>query len=176
MGIKWKEIPGYSRYMVSEYGHVWGRRSGKILKPGRGGLFYEYIQYYLERDDGVRKQEKAHRLVATCFIGDGSGLEVDHIDNNKINNHYSNLRWVTHRENILKSYRDGRKVRAGIPFVFTDEIRAKMAGAKKKAVRANGVYYNSIEEMIRALGIYRKAFNRAMLSGGEYKGYKFAYI
>ena len=60
--------------------------------------------------------------------------------------------------------------------MFTDEIRAKMAGAKKKAVRANGVYYNSIEEMIRALGIYRKAFNRAMLSGGEYKGYKFAYI
>ena len=89
MGIKWKEIPGYSRYMVSEYGHIWGRRSGKILKPSRGGLFYEYIQYYLERDDGVRKQEKAHRLVATCFIGDGSGLEVDHIDNNKINNHYS---------------------------------------------------------------------------------------
>lgn len=49
-----------------------------------------------------------HRIVAKAFCKGWSEEknEVDHIDQNKINNDYRNLRWVTHAENMLNTNRD----------------------------------------------------------------------
>ena len=45
-----------------------------------------------------------HRLIAQAFIPNPDNLpEVDHIDNNRENNAVSNLRWVTHEENMRKA-------------------------------------------------------------------------
>lgn len=53
------------------------------------------------------KQHRAHRLVATAFIPNPSNLPlVDHIDNNSVNNHVSNLRWVTNQENVQYYFAD----------------------------------------------------------------------
>lgn len=42
-----------------------------------------------------------HKLVAECWLGDKpEGMQVDHIDRNSRNNHYTNLRYVTHSEQM----------------------------------------------------------------------------
>ena len=54
-------------------------------------------------------------MVARAFIenykseGRGKGKSVNHKDGNKLNNHYSNLEWCTHTENMLHSSKQGRQ-------------------------------------------------------------------
>tara|TARA_R110001599_G_scaffold15689_1_gene65255 strand:+ start:788 stop:1048 length:261 start_codon:yes stop_codon:yes gene_type:complete len=54
------------------------------------------------RYDGVKRNMRVHRLVAETFLANDNNLpQVDHIDRCRFNNHISNLRWVTHSENML---------------------------------------------------------------------------
>lgn len=51
--------------------------------------------------EGKRKFSKVHRIVWEVHNGPiPAGMEIDHIDMDKTNNHISNLRLVTHAENI----------------------------------------------------------------------------
>ena len=108
----WKEIPGYEDvYEVSNYGRVKSKDceinigrghtrtlKGRILKPFDNGSGYLLVGL---RKDKCRKNFLVHRLVATCFLENPDGkLEVNHIDENKGNNFYHNLEWVTRRENV----------------------------------------------------------------------------
>ncbi|MHB9331899.1 HNH endonuclease signature motif containing protein [Phytobacter ursingii] len=49
---------------------------------------------------GVQRQLLAHRVIWILFHGDiPDGMQVDHMDGNRINNNISNLRLVTNQEN-----------------------------------------------------------------------------
>ena len=51
---------------------------------------------------GKKRGVTIHSLVAECWLGSKpEGYEIDHIDKDKTNNHYTNLRYVTHSENNL---------------------------------------------------------------------------
>lgn len=54
-----------------------------------------------------------HRIVALTFIGvpPFAKSEVCHNDGNRRNNHYSNLRWGTRKENVADSIRHGTFLR-----------------------------------------------------------------
>jgi hypothetical protein len=52
----------------------------------------------------ANKKVLIHHLVANAFMGERpEGLVIDHIDRNPKNNHISNLRYVTHKENQYNS-------------------------------------------------------------------------
>ena len=97
---------GYSQYDVSESGKITNVVTGKTLKPFIDRRGYE--NYSLWGDDGHRKTLRGHRLVAEKFVPNPHDLQqVDHVDGNKLNNHISNLQWVSNLENAHRAMENG---------------------------------------------------------------------
>ena len=91
-------IEGFSRYIIYENGDVISIESGILLKPWKHNQGYKIID--LINDNGEKKHMRLHRLLGLTFIPNPLNKPyIDHIDENKTNNHLSNLRWATHAEN-----------------------------------------------------------------------------
>ena len=103
-----KEIPGFPNYTVSNTGEVFSE--GRKMKPFRSLDGYYKVDL---RDNGRRKTEYVHRLVAKAFIPMPdweADWVVDHIDGDKLNNNVNNLQWLTRAENSRKGGRKKKKV------------------------------------------------------------------
>ncbi len=96
-----KQIPNYPDYLVSENGDVFSKKSGKIkrLKPFNTG-YYGGTAVALFTS-GKSKQEYVSRLVLMAFDRMPKPHEVcRHFpDRDRNNNHISNLKWGTPKEN-----------------------------------------------------------------------------
>ena len=58
--------------------------------------------------NGKVYHKRIHRLVGEYFIDNPYGYDIiHHIDNDKTNNHYTNLKWVTSKENSTYAKEDG---------------------------------------------------------------------
>lgn len=94
----WKLIPfADKKYEVSNYGRVksycYDKLNGKILKPGLTKGFHTVTF----KTNDKKKTFLVHKLVAIVFIkkdNDEQTIAI-HIDWNKRNNYYKNLKWVT---------------------------------------------------------------------------------
>ena len=82
-------------YAVSIDGVVTNTKTGRVLKQRTERTGYKVLRM------GKGKKHYIHRLVAKAFFPapTSDNCVVDHIDRNKLNNHASNLRWVSHSEN-----------------------------------------------------------------------------
>lgn len=96
----WKQVENYPTYEISSYGRLrkkYLNGKQKILKPDviNGG----YLRWTLSKD-GMTKRFIAHRLVAMHFIQNPNNYpDVNHIDNDRQNNHVENLEWCTPLQN-----------------------------------------------------------------------------
>lgn len=97
----WKDIPGYEGiYQVSTSGRVKSLKFGKerILKPIRNNCGYLQVELC---KNGECKRFYVHRLVAQVFLPNPNNLpEVNHIDEDKINNRVENLEFCDRIYNI----------------------------------------------------------------------------
>jgi len=175
-GEIWRPIPDTNDlYHVSTHGRVFSFRSKYKYKARPMGLLKPHVhslgylcQTIWRGTEGYRPY-KIHRLVGLTFIENpGNKPEINHIDHNKANNHVSNLEWVTHKENIVKSFEFGhRKIARGTDHWNTGKhhsasTKRKMARAKlgEKHPKFNGWYvidgikYASATQAAKALGIH----------------------
>lgn len=87
-----------AKWTIYEDGTIISNKTKKARKvfPNKNG----YLMITYTSPKGT-KNYYIHRLVAKYFIGDiPEGMEVNHEDGNKKNNHYTNLKIVTPSENI----------------------------------------------------------------------------
>lgn len=85
----------YAGYFISDTGTVYSIRSGflKEYKFKKNPDGYIAGKFSVE---GKLFYTSAHRLVAESWIENPLGKpQVNHKDGNKLNNHVSNLEWVT---------------------------------------------------------------------------------
>lgn len=161
-----KDIKGYEGvYKISNFGRVKSLKFGKerILKlcVSNNG----YLVVNLCKNNKYRSHY-VHRLVVEAFIPNPENKpEVNHINEDKINNMISNLEWCTRKYNLNYGTRRLRE--------------AISKGHKVKVIDiANGEYnyYPSIRECARQLGVNRT--NIVNCSNGKVShvgGYIFEY-
>ena len=103
----WKDIEGYEGlYLVSNKGRIkslvtrtnTGRmiKRVKVMRP-RSNHGYLYVSL---AKDKAYKNKFVHRLVGQAFVPNPENKPcINHKDENKGNNYYENLEWVTQKEN-----------------------------------------------------------------------------
>jgi hypothetical protein len=96
------------QYDVSNYGRVYSHLTDRILKQQLNHKGYPSTDLYY---DGYDHRVVVHRLVAQAFIINPINLpEVNHRDEDKTNNHVSNLEWCTSQYNSNYGTRNQRRV------------------------------------------------------------------
>lgn len=94
-----KEVKGYNGlYKVTRDGVVFATKNNRILKSEMNRAGYYAVRLSM---NGINRMRLVHRLVAEAFIPNPDNLPViNHKDENKLNNHVSNLEWCTQKYNV----------------------------------------------------------------------------
>jgi hypothetical protein len=90
------------KYRISENGDVYSCKNKKFLKSCVDRYGYKNVDIYIERK---RKTCYVHRLVAMTFIENPLMLDtVNHKDGDKLNNHVTNLEWLSKADNTRHAF------------------------------------------------------------------------
>lgn len=162
MKEEYKDIEGYEGlYQVSNLGNVKSldndkERKDKILKPAK--LKNGYLQVTLCKE-GKRKIYKIHRLVAQTFIENPNNLpQINHKDEDKTNNHITNLEFCDRKYNCNYGTRNEKL-------------------SKQVICLETGVVYPSTMEVQRQLGFTHSTISKCCT--GKYKqayGFHWKYV
>ena len=91
------QLKNCNDYFITNYGRLYSNITNIYLKGNidRNGYLYIVI-----RINNKNITVKPHRLVAEYFISNPNNYKcVNHKDENKLNNHYTNLEWCNHSYN-----------------------------------------------------------------------------
>lgn len=161
--IRWRSTNVRS-YYVSETGFVANIKfegesikKMRILKPYIGSNGYHRVP--LKYEAGKERKYLVHRLVYQAFVGElKEGMVIDHMDSNRGNNHYTNLRQVTQKENINHALNSGR---------FGGNHNRKITVYDKELGIAT--LYNSVRDFLTSLGIGQYDSINALNKYAKYK-------
>lgn len=149
---KW--VPGWEgKYSVTEDGEIFSHQRTKCIRKSRikeGG----YVCLTLTTDY-KKKNLYVHRAVAMCFVGNPHNhTEVNHIDGDKLNNHYTNLEWCSRKENqqhavrlgLIRNPKGGNHPSATMSEKVAREIKFSM-GSNKEVSAKYGVHTSTVNSI-----------------------------
>jgi len=148
------DIPGY---LISNLGNIVSLKSSRGIskKLNKDG----YLRSPLRDSSNGQKQcnRLIHRLVAIAFIGEPPSElhEVDHIDQDKTNNVYTNLRWATCHEQQRNSPSNVYVQYKGKEYILKD-ICTELEPEK--------LYGNILSRVNRGKGTHQQVFDSAIRS------------
>jgi len=142
--MQWKTVTGNPKYEVSDCGNVRNKKTSRVLRQHKNHDGYNLVYLY----SGTKKSRKSfyvHRIVCEAFCGlqPSTRHVVAHGDGSKDNNHFTNLRWATTRENYQDSVKHGTSVtgagerngNARLTSLQVKKIRdLKLAGYSSKSI------------------------------------------
>lgn len=91
-----KQISGYENYYIEDDGNVYRKmKNGDLRKLSPYSNGKDRMKLRISNEDGA-KYFYVHTLVCSHFVEKvPTGMTVNHIDGNTLNNHYTNLEVVT---------------------------------------------------------------------------------
>lgn len=116
---RWKLVTNFKNvmngmYEVSDTGKVRFFRTKELLHLKIANKKYHpYRAAYMKYKNGKSEWVLVHQLVATFFVPIPDDLKhrtdlvPDHLDNDGLNNHYTNLEWKTRGQNISDAFKMG---------------------------------------------------------------------
>ncbi len=137
----------FEHFVVYDDGRVQNTITGRFLVGDKNTGGYARVALY---NKPYHKRFFVHRLVAEYFVeGYDPNLQVNHIDGNKLNNHYTNLEWVTQSENEQHKQKFLNPTYTYKPVVqtMTDGTKKYFKGVKLCA-QYNNVNRNTITAML----------------------------
>ena len=174
-------IAGYEgKYEITDTGEVYSyKQNGNIRSIGtQHGTGYKQT-YLSKRGTGVYKL--VHRLVAEAFIPNPENLEVvDHIDEDKMNNCVSNLRWCTLKQNntfyVTKDGRDHHTELRRKHKIAVNNLLSEVKKEKAEVLRLTKELATAgmalTKEQAKFKAYVEETNEKILTSGGVYTGYK----
>lgn len=189
----WKDIKGFENYQVSNLGRVKTKKRLLIRKNGVKFSVKEKIKSQFLSAKGYKivsltkniktYNKQVHQLVAIAFLNHvpcGHKLVVDHIDEDKSNNHVSNLQILTNRDNCVKSmnkedmsskyigvtlHKSSGKYQASIKH----KSKSYYLGHYTKEIDASKAYKKALKQILNG----EKVTKNPAKSSSKYKGVSF---
>lgn len=157
----WKPVVGYEGlYEVSNWGRVKSIKFGRerILKPGTNNRGYLFVNLC---KNGKKKNFRVHRLVAEAFIPNPYNLpEVNHKDENKLNNNAENLEWCDRKFNINYGTGIERRSKTQSKPVLQYDLEGNLIREWKSVTECgmNGYNYGNVAACCRGILKTHKGF------------------
>lgn len=110
---RWTKIDFLSlHYEVSDHGGFRRKLKSGEYKYPKCSRPHGYRSFMARDLYGNRISCRLHRIVAMYFLPtpEPHRKHINHINSNRCDNHYKNLEWCTVSENVIHSYKMGRKV------------------------------------------------------------------
>lgn len=172
-----RAIKGFPNYEIDETGNIYSlervvtggknkclrRLKEKLLKPSIDRYGYKKIVLC---KNGKSYYFTVHRLVAINFISDPEAERntVNHKDGNKLNNHFSNLEWLTNKENLQHAWKTGLKKPTKGKVGELNE-KSKLTNEQAELIRNSSLSYRKLSAMF---GVHHSIIGR-IKKGISYK-------
>ena len=147
--MEWKEIPEMKGYFINKHGEVKNSQNTPVkTHMDHNGYLRIFKTIHV----------KVHRAVMLAFCPEEQNQVVRHLDGNKLNNNFTNLKWGTYKENYSDMVAHGnRKIAKGLRSasskITDDDVREIRKRAKNEPMKIIAqdypISYGTITRIVR---------------------------